>query len=438
MTEMRYALEVLSDITINDAYANIALKNELKNVKDERVKRFVSALVYTTLEHMSYIDYVSENFIKGKTKKVIQNIIRLGVCQIFFMQRPQSAVCNECVLLCKQIGKAPLSGFVNAVLRNIIRAKESGTLPDLPQNTAMRLNIETGYPMWFVCEYLERFGEARCEAILKAKDAGTSIRAQSPFTVQQLEDYLTCNGAEFEKGRLDSNIYRIKSGINIAQNELFTSGKITIQSESSALVCRVCNVKDGMNFLDACCAPGGKSAYIASLCENKCNITACEVHHHRAELIKNTFLRLNVTCADVMCMDMTVKNESFCGEFDVVLCDVPCSGLGVMGKPDVRLRRDTNDVEAIARLQKSIFYTCAEYVKVGGALVYSTCTVSKRENEDVINDFLKTHSEFTYDENLKDLLPEQLKERCKNGSVFLLPDTDKTDGFFIARLIKRK
>ena len=438
MSVARQMLNVFSLIIDEGAYSNLALKQELKNTNDERDKRFISAVIYTSLEHLLHIDYVINNFCSGKHKKVIRNILRLGVCQVLFMNRPDSAVCNECVKLTKEIGKGAFSGYVNGVLRNICRAKEQNDLPKLPLQADRKISILTGYPLWFVSEYIDRFGESDTLRILQATDDTVSIRPQYPFTAEELESLLEKNNISFEKGNYISDIYKIKGFADITQSELFCNGKITIQSEGSAIVCKVCDAKPNAAFLDACAAPGGKSAYIASLTHNECNITACELHEHRTELMKNTFSRLNVSCADAITNNAALINNSFCDKFDIVLCDVPCSGLGVIGKPDVRYHKEADYVNTISKLQYEILNTCSKYVKKGGSIVYSTCTVSRRENEDIINKFLNGNEEFALDTDVSRILPHSLKERSEKGYFYLLPGIDKTEGFFIAKMKRIK
>lgn len=438
MSLARKILDIFLNITDNDAYANLALKDGLSGVENERDRRFASAVVYTTLEHLAHIDYIAAHYVTGKQKKPIRGILRLGICQILFMNRPDSAVCNESVKLSREIGKAALSGYINGVLRTVCRAKQQNELPKLPDDPVKRLAVITGYPLWIVKEYEERFGIGAAGEILTVRDIGVSVRAQFPYTTEELMCELSAQGIEFDRGLLDRDILRLKSGVDIADSELFYSGKITVQSESSAIVCRACAVETGMRVLDACAAPGGKSACIASLTRNGCDIISCDVHEHRTGLMGNTFKRLSVTCAETRTLDITVPHDEFCDGFDVVLCDVPCSGLGVVGKPDVRYRKDAEAVEAIAQIQREITDACAAYVKKGGKLVYSTCTVSYRENERIIESFLEKHKEFKLDTSLADDLPERLRERAEKGCLHLLPHTDGAEGFYIARFVRKR
>lgn len=430
MSRARKATEIFMSIVCDDAYANLALKDAGSDADGQ----FIRALIYTALEHLSYIDYILGAYIHGRQKKLISCILRLGVCQILFMSRPDSAVCNECVKLTSEMGKSALSGFVNAVLRAVVRDKEKDRLPKLPDSTDERLSIMTGYPMWLVREYIDRFGEAGAEAALTYKDDSTSIRPQYPYTRDELENYLKENNISYRHGAIAEDIFHIK-GRNITESELFAKGCITIQSESSAVCCISCGDTRGKSVLDACAAPGGKSAYIYSLSQGECHLISCEKHEHRKELTCATFDRLHVR-ADVICADMTQHIEDFVRKFDVVLCDVPCSGLGVIGKPDARYRRDAEDTDAIAKLQYDILSTCAEYVKDGGILVYSTCTVSYRENEHITSRFLAQYTDFeAYDHT--DDLPAPIRDRTRKGQFHIMPHTDGTDGFFIARFRRK-
>lgn len=434
MSVERAALEIFNEIVYDEAYANLALNRAQDKIPQESMA-YVRALIYTALEHLRHIDYIAMHFAKGRQNKAIKSIIRLGVCQIVFMKRQNSAVCNEYVKLTKEIGKGALSGYVNGVLRSVSRAAEGGELPKLPKDKAEALSIETGYPKWLVEEYIKRFGEVKTRDILTYRDDRITVRAQYPYTRDELEEWCRLKGVEYERGRICEDMLKLSNAPDITKDDLFLSGKLTIQSESSAVVCMACDIKKGMRILDACAAPGGKSAYMASIAENCCEIVACELHEHRKVLMDNTFNRLNIACAQTETCDMTIPTDKFNNSFDVVLCDVPCSGLGVLGKPDARYRKDAEAVDAIAQTQGDILNNCSKYVKPGGSLIYSTCTVSIRENEEVIRSFLAQHEDFQLDMGLSELLPIE-GDRADRGMFHILPDRDGMDAFFIAKLRK--
>lgn len=434
MTLRRTALETLMEITDKGAYANLALKSALAGL-EERDAKWVSAAVYTTLDHLLYIDHIITAFAKGRLKPDIRGILRLGVCQALYMDVPDSAACNESVKLAKEVGKGVLSGFVNGVMRNICRNKDN--LPPLPSEPLRRLSVQYSYPEYIVREYLALYGEGFTEALLGAREGrGMTIRAQYPYTSELLSDELNDRGLEYARGQLCDDAFRLARGIDVSNEPLFADGKITVQSESAMLVCRALEAEAGMKVLDTCAAPGGKSAYIASITGNKAHIDAWELHPHRAELMQRTFERLGVM-GGVQVKDASVHYPEYDGMYDKVLIDAPCSGLGVPGKPDARYAKSDEIIENIAGIQSSILDACSGYVKVGGMLLYATCTISERENQRQINAFLERHPEFEPG-SLEELLPKTMWRRVEGGCMIqLFPHLDGTEGFFIAKLVRR-
>lgn len=433
------ALNILTKIVDEGAYANLVLKDALNELDRnalgndvQQYKREITATVYTILENIGYIDYIIAHYARGRLHKKIKNILRLGVAKLMYMNTPAYAVCNDCVNLAVTFGKQQLKGFVNGVLRSIARDIDDESLPVLPNDEVTRLSIQYSYPEWVVREYISTYGIDSTKQLLSTKLDYTSLRPQYPFTSNEIEDYLRANNLKYERGRIVSDIFKLEKGISIADNELFKQGKITIQSESAALVCKVCDVKPNMSVLDACAAPGGKTAYLADLMKYQGEITALELYEHRVELIKHTLKRLNVPNVSVMQADSSKDISEFRNKFDVVLVDAPCSGLGVLSKPDIKLHKSEEEAISLSKLQYSILSACASYVKAGGTLVYSTCTLSKRENEQVIQRFLESHAEFSpcdfETENA------ELNRRINNGMLTILPHIDNTDGFFIAKL----
>ena len=437
MSVRRTALTALVDITDNGAYANLRLKEALNGL-EERDAAWVNAAVYTALDNLIYIDYVLGAFVKGRQNPGIRGILRLGVCQLLFMRVPASAACNESVKLAKEIGKGALSGLVNGVMRNVARAAENGTLPALPEDVNERLSVKYSWPLYIVNEYVNEYGAEFTEAMLAYSGHGMTVRAQYPYTSEALVKWLDESGRGYERGKLVEDAFKLFGGMDVSNAEPFLSGKLAVQSESAMLACRALGLSGGERVLDACAAPGGKSAYIASLLKNDCAITAWDIHQHRVELMTNTFKRLNVTSAAAERRDASIYHDEFLATFDAVLVDAPCSGLGVTGKPDARYQKSDGIIMGLAELQHSILSACCRYIRPGGTLVYSTCTVSKRENGAQISAFLNEHKDFAADgEGLCAMLPEGVSKRVENGAVQLFPHIDGTEGFFIARL-KRK
>ncbi|MEA4913185.1 MAG: 16S rRNA (cytosine(967)-C(5))-methyltransferase RsmB [Christensenella sp.] len=420
MNTRRQALDALCDITDRGAYANLRVK-QLTSSLPEREANMAAALVYHTLDHLLTIDYYLAHFVKGTQKPVIRGILRLGVCELLYLSTPAHAAINESVSLTKEVGKSGLASFVNAVLRNIDRNRAS--LPPFPAEAVARLSIQYSYPEWIVREWVSRFGESQTEALLSRPASLLEVRAQYPFTRDELQKALPVAS---EVNQWDSNSLSLASGFNIAAHPLFLEGKFTVMGESAMLACRALGDMTGKRVLDACSSPGGKSAYLSSLMQNEIHLTCFELHPHRKELLDKTLDRLHVS-AETMVKDASAFDPAFEFAFDGVLIDAPCSGLGLLGdKPDIRYSKSDADIVSLVEIQKDILQSCSRYVKPGGLLVYATCTISRRENEDQVEAFLREHKDYSLEE-----IPIPISNE---GQIQLLPHIHHTDGFFIARM----
>lgn len=428
----RTALQALGAVLDDGAYANLALKDALRG-SQRREAAFVSALVYTTLEKLSLLDYYIDAVAQGRVQKRIRNILRLGICEMLFMRTAPAVACSESVKLTKSCGKAALAAYVNAVMRTIGRMAETDTLPALPADAAESLAIRSGYPLWLVREHIGRYGADFTEAMLTCRLHGMTLRAQPPFTEAALEAFLTEKGIAWRRGELAASAFHLlDGGFAVEEEPLFREGKITVQSESAMLVCRALDPRPGERILDACAAPGGKSACIAALMGGEGRIFAWELHEHRVELMRAALERLHVSNVECACRDASRFDPACVESFDRVLLDVPCSGFGVSDKPDLRYKKTEADVEALCGVQRAILDTCAAYVKPGGQLLYATCTVSYRENEAQVLDFLKRHPAFR-PVSLRPFLPESMAGG-EDGMLQLFMHLHGTEGFFLARM----
>jgi 16S rRNA (cytosine967-C5)-methyltransferase len=389
----RQALDALCDITDRGAYANLRVK-QLTSSLPEREAKLAAALVYHTLDHLLTIDYYLAHFVKGSQKPVIRGILRLGVCELLFLSTPAHAAVSESVLLTKEVGKDGLSGFVNAVLRNIDRSRAA--LPPFPAEPAKRLSIQYSYPEWIVIEWVSRFGEMQTEALLARPASFIHVRAQYPFSRDELQKALPVTSTV---NQLDDNSLSLASGFDLASHPLFLEGKFTVMGEGAMLAC---------------------------LMKNDIRLTCFELHAHRKELLDKTLMRLNVS-AETLEKDAAEYDPAFEQVFDGVLIDAPCSGLGLLGdKPDIRYSKTDADITALVEIQKNILESCARYVKPGGVLVYATCTISRRENEEQLDAFLRAHGAFALEK-----IPISVEN---DGQIQLLPHVHHTDGFYIARM----
>ncbi len=418
MTPRRAALEALVDITESGAYANLRLKEACARLSHADAA-WVSAAVYTTLDHLLTLDWRLAPFLHGKENRFIRGVLRLGACQLLYMRTPAHAAVSESVALAREIGKGALSGRVNAVLRSLSRAEEA---PPLPVDTAERLSILYSVPGWIVHMWMEDYGLAFTEALLAAPGAGTSVRPQHPERAAALAALLP--GAR--QGRYDENALYPPPGFDPASCPAFTEGRMAVQGEAAMLACRAAGACRGKRVLDACAAPGGKSAYLYSLAEGEVSLCCLEPHEHRAELMQKSFARLGVQ-AEVRTADARAHNEAWNDAFDLVLLDAPCSGLGLFrDKPDLRYQKQPSDLLALAALQRELLAACRDRVKPGGILLYATCTLSKAENEAQISAFLAENPDYSLE-----TMPLPIEN---NGQLQLFPNVHGKEGFFMARM----
>ncbi len=434
MSVRRVALEALLDVTDGGAYANLRLKEAERGLARQDAK-WVSAAVYETLDHLIYIDHVLAQYVSGRQKPAIRGVLRMGVCQAMFMGVPPHSACNESVRLAKEIGKGALAGYVNGVMRAVCR--DLGKPVPLPEAPRARMSVQYSYPRWLVDLYCDAYGEAFTEEMLSAQVRELTIRAQAPYTPDALEEALRQKGSSFVRGTVVPEAFHLAQGFDPAAEPLFREGRITVQSESAMLVCRALAPEPGMRVLDACAAPGGKTAYLSMLMENEGQIDAWELHAHRCGLTEKTLARLHVKNATVFQRDAAEPHPECVGLYDAVLLDAPCSGLGVHGKPDARYAKTPAVLAELAALQAKLLDCCAAYVKPGGALVYSTCTISPPENEACARAFLQRHSGFV-PADLGAYLQEPLRTRAAGGMLQLFPHLDGMEGFFLAKFTRKR
>ncbi len=428
MNARQVSLDILSNVLKNQSYLNLELKHTLKPSWTIEDRRFITALVNTTIENLYRIDYILQQFTQGKRlHTVIRNILRLGVCQLaFFESVPVSAAVNESVKLVKRSSKPQLKGFVNAVLRNISKNLGKIDYPDRKKDPAGFLHVFYSYPKWLCEKYMNDYGVDFTEQMLsyRADNSLTCIRVQERESFAVTDQYLP--------GRYCDDAYYIKNASNIENMPMFLDGIITVQGEASMLCVRAAGIAQQDRVLDTCAAPGGKSAYAAKIAADG-HVSALDIHEHRAQLIGKTFARLHTENADIRVADASRYDRSL-GEYDVVLVDAPCSALGLLyRKADIKISKNEDDIETLVVLQRKILKACAKYVKSGGVLLYSTCTIDQNENEDNIRWFLKENKEFR-EADLKSYLPGKLAQYAKGCTLQLFPHRDGIDGFFMARM----
>ena len=436
MTSRRIAFNILNSVINEGPYLHLALKEGLRGC-DSNSAAFITALTHAAIENLKYSDYLLAYFVKGRMHGSIRLILRMEIAELLMMNTAPYAVIDESVKLTKEIGKSGLAGFVNGVLRRIDRERDS--LPALPDDDSEYLQVKFGIPRFLADEYLSQYGREFTEKMLASANTNMTFRAQYPYTsdevIARLNAVSEYSDITFEFGKLDPNAIIPSRGFDATATRLFKDGMLTVQSESAMLVCRACKVRPGIKVLDACAAPGGKTAYLASLMQNTGFIQAWELHENRVKLTNATLSRLGANAACIR-HDATEPMPELYESFDIVLIDAPCSGFGVSSKPDTYLNRTEGTVREIYCTQKKILDECSKYVKSGGALVYATCTISRPENEENVLGFLAEHKEFEL-EGFSDMLPVVYADRASGGMLQLFPHLDSSDGFFIARMIKK-
>jgi 16S rRNA (cytosine967-C5)-methyltransferase len=441
------ALKILYDININNAYSNIALNRQIETYDLKKVEiAFITELVYGTIQWQLTIDYIIQKFSSIKIKKIspwIINILRLGVYQIIYLDRvPESAACNESVSLSKKYGHSTSSRFVNAVLRNIVRNKEVIEFPDKDKNLINFLSIKYSHPEWMVKEWVKRFGSVFTEELLISNNKlpDFCIRVNTlKITKDKLLEQFVQGGIDYEKGKYIEEAVIIKNPSGIAKIDAFKKGFFQIQDESSMLVAKILDPKPGELVMDICSAPGGKATHIAELMNNIGTVIARDVHLHKIALIKEAAKRLGINILKTELFDASEIDVNYLKAADKVLVDAPCSGLGIINrKPDIKWARSIEDKKELTALQLKILKNASEYVKYDGTLVYSTCTIEWEENEGVIKEFIKSNSEFYLEDLTPNLSSKIIKATAKEGFIQLYPNIDKVDGFFIAKLKRRR
>ena len=435
------ALYVLTEVTDRGEYSNHVLKNVLEKYQymEKRDRAFLSRLCEGTLEQLIRIDDVLNRFSKVPVKKmkpVIRCILRLGVYQLLFMDSvPDAAVCNESVKLATRKGFYNLKGFVNGVLRSIAREKDKAL--QVEGSGEAYLSVRYSMPRWIVKKWLDVYPEAVVEQMLQAfmEPAATYIRCNSfRISPEALLERLQKEGAEAVKDGFVPDALRLTRFDYLEALPSFGEGLFQVQDASSMLPAYVAAPKTGDRCLDICAAPGGKSLQLADLLSSTGSVEARDLTEYKLELLEDNIARSGFSNITARQWDATTPDPSMKGQADVVLADLPCSGLGVLGrKKDIRYRVQEEDLHALAALQRQILTCAADYVKTGAKLVYSPCTINREENEENLCWFT---AHFPFEPvSLDDRLPEALKsETTKDGYLQLLPGTHPCDGFFLAKL----
>ncbi|WP_088105047.1 16S rRNA (cytosine(967)-C(5))-methyltransferase RsmB [Halalkalibacter urbisdiaboli] len=440
------AVEVLLQIEKNQAYSNLLLNQTVNRTKLERRDiGLLTELVYGTIQRRDMLDFFLTPFVKKGLHTLedwVRILLRLSVYQLAYLDRvPDRAVVHEAVNIAKKRGHKGISGMVNGVLRSIQREG----LPTFETITdpIERLAIETSHPLWLVKRWVEQYGFEETTLICQSSLIPPSVTVRVnriKATPEEVIEKLAHEDITARKGELSEDAIVIESG-NVFETAVFKDGFVTVQDESSMLVGRALGALSGMSVLDACAAPGGKSTHIAEQMDNMGRLFSVDLHEHKVKLIVEQANRLGLSMIETKVSDSRKLDTIFEKEtFDRILIDAPCSGFGVIRrKPDIKWAKREKDIDAIKRIQQEILTAVAPYLKKGGTLVYSTCTVDKDENEETVREFLTKHHDFVHDDTLQERLPEKVvaSSRYQSGMVTILPHDFQSDGFFIAGFKKK-
>lgn len=430
------ALTLLDEYELLGKYVNLSLSSHKTDGITGEERGFLTVLLYTAVERKLTYDYIISSLAKRPTEKIdthTLNILRLGLCQLLDMESVADHVAvNETVKLGRNKGER---GFVNGILRATVRARdgEGVPMPDRRKNAARYLSVAYSFPLWIVKHFIATLGEEETERLLSYYNSSDytdltvntqRIKREDLKELLQKEDYNV-----FESSRSPLTL-RISGAVNPTRLKGFAEGRFFVQDEICAVSIAALDPREGDVIVDVCACPGGKSFAAAILSKDKGEVYAFDLHESKLSLITDGAERLGFSSVRASVQDATSPKAELFDRVDRLICDVPCSGLGILGKkPDIRYR-DVEGVKELPALQYSILKESAKYLKCGGVMIYSTCTLNKEENEAVVERFLSEHKDFTaQDFKIGDLA-------STGGMLTTLPHVHKTDGFFIAKLQK--
>ncbi len=436
------ALDIICSVLNSGAYANIALKKALRiNICDDRDRRFITELVYGTIKAKGTLDWLLSQLSSRPVNKidaVILNILRMGLYQIFYLDKvPDSAACNESTGLARACSHIGTARFVNGILRSAVRSKDAGSIvfPSEAENPVLNLALTEFHPEWLVKRWAGKLGLEDTKALCRYNNLPPQLTMRTntlKTTRAELLDNLKAAGFEAEASSwCEEGIVCTKTaGLNSFMEQYPDS--FYMQDESSMLVGHVVNPQPGATALDLCAAPGGKTTHLAQLMQNRGKIYACDIHSHKIKLIEENAGRLGIDIIEAALQDAAQVKPEWEAMADYVLVDAPCSGLGVLRRrAEARWRKSKKDLKLFAPLQAAILQNAARYVKPGGRLVYSTCTLEEAENNMVTAAFLAANPDFEYAGFRHPQTGETVNE------LQLWPQRDNVDGFYICSMRRK-
>lgn len=437
MNSREVALNIVNRVLNEGAYSNIVLSKEL-NASDlsDKDKALVTELVYGTLRRKNTLDTIISNFVKDISvmDNEVLNILRIAIYQMHFLDKvPEFAACNEAVELAKKLSVQE-SKLVNGILRSYTKNPDE---IDINGGVVDKLAYQYSFEPWFIRMIYKQYGEEIGRKVLQGLNQTPKVTVRvntSKVDFDEVYDKLEEMEYDVEEGYVCPEAVIIKGGRSIENNELFNDGLITVQDESAMIVAPVLDVEDGDTVLDLCAAPGGKTTHIAELLNGTGKVLAFDLHENKLSLIKENVERLGLNNVEVEVMDATKLNSKYISSSNRVLIDVPCSGIGIIRKkPEIKWNKTRKSLKDLVPTQRQIMENAWAYLKYGGTMVYSTCTLNKEENEENIEWFLDKHKDAKMEKvflgNKDNLLYN------KDGSLTILPN-EYMDGFYIAKIRK--
>lgn len=438
-------LESLLELEKEDVFSNVLIRQVLRKYDylPPKEKAFIKRVTEGTVERQIELDYITGQFSNvpvPKMKPLIRAVIRMSVYQLFYMDGvPDSAVCNEAVRLVQKRHFQPLKGFVNGVLRNIARNKEKIVWPDPEKDWLKAVSVRYSMPVFLVKLWERDYGrgqtEKMCQALLEIKPV--SVRISEVLSAEEQEELVQewkNRGILCERHPFLSYAWNCRNLEGLDRLPGFSEGFVTVQDVSSMLVTECAGVRTGDFVLDVCAAPGGKSLHAACKLWGGGLVEARDISEEKAALIRENVSRMKAENVRVKVWDASVSDPEMEEKADVLYLDLPCSGLGILGKKrDIKYHVTKESLEDLVRLQRRIMETCFRYVKPGGVILYSTCTVHRAENEEQVRWMCKNFPLIP--EDLNPYLPECLQcSEAESGMLQLMPGVHDCDGFFLARM----
>ncbi|WP_088809506.1 MULTISPECIES: 16S rRNA (cytosine(967)-C(5))-methyltransferase RsmB [unclassified Listeria] len=432
------ALELIEKVENQGSYSHLLINDALKkqdlNVAD---RGLLTELVYGTIQRKITLDFFLEPFLKKTPEDWVQNLLRLSVYQMQFLDKiPEHAILHEAGEIARKRGHDGVTKFVNGVLRNIIRRGVPAI--DAISDDVTRLSVQVSLPEWLAARFIKQFGYERAlelgEAFLVPPNQTVRVNVTETNPKSLVKEFAD-QGISAKVSEIIPEALEIEKG-SIANTNAFKTGKCTIQDESSMIVAYALELTDDLDVLDACSAPGGKTTHIAEKMNGTGSVMALDIHAHKTKLVASAASRLNLLNVRTLALDARSATSEFeTKSFDRVLVDAPCSGFGVLKrKPDIKYSKKPDDIVRLSEIQLAILDEVSQLVKENGILVYSTCTIDREENAEVVQKFLEKHPEF---EAKSVTVPKSLEHLKTGNDLQILPTDFGSDGFYVASFKRR-